>query len=162
DEGPLEHVREVAAVRPRVHPDAAAGRAWDRARELEAPEPRGTGAVKAHRVGRTAAGAQERGVDLGRREPARELEDETVEAVVGDEQVRAEPDDRGWKAVRRGPAERVLDLGLVLGARERARRAAGAERREPGEEDPFLDDHTSAWRINGPARSTSPAPTVST
>ncbi len=40
----LEHVREVASVRARVHPDAAADRPGDRAGELEAAE---TGCARA-------------------------------------------------------------------------------------------------------------------
>ena len=44
--------RPVPPVRARVHPDAAAGRPGDRARELEAAEPGGTRAVQADRVRR--------------------------------------------------------------------------------------------------------------
>src|ERR1051326_6495197 len=35
-EPPLQHLREGSALPPAVHPDAAADRPWDRARELEA------------------------------------------------------------------------------------------------------------------------------
>ena len=70
DERPLEHAGEVAAVGARVHPDAAAGRARDRAGELEAAEPGGAGAVQADRVRRAAARDEQLALDRDRGELA--------------------------------------------------------------------------------------------
>ena len=158
----LEHLGEVAAVRTAVHPDAAADRAGDRARELEAAEPGCAGAVQRDRVRRAAARAKRLALDGDGCEQAGEPQDERIDAVVGGEQVRAEADGRDGQAARRRPAQRLLDLLLRLGPREGARRAAGAERREAGELDAFFDVHASASSRSGPARSTSPAPSVST
>ena len=102
---------------PRVHPDAAADRAGDRARELEAAEPGSPRPVEARPRSprrRPHAGASPSTSTVG--ELAAELEDERVDAVVRDEQVRAEPDRRRPRGlVSRGPAQELLDLATVSG-----------------------------------------------
>src|SRR5258708_4682083 len=60
----LEDLGEVAAVRARVHPDAAADRAGDGAGELERPEARVARAMEADCVRGAAAGTQDVAVDL--------------------------------------------------------------------------------------------------
>src|SRR5207245_10390369 len=97
-----------------------------------------------------------------RAELAGHLEPEPVEALVGDEQVRAEPDRRNREIPLSRPGQRFLKLAKRLGAGEGLRRPTGAHRREAREEDPLLDLHPSSSRISGAARSTSPAPIVST
>ena len=107
DERALEHRREVAAVRARVHPDAAADRAGDRARELEAAEAGVAGAVQADRVRRARAGADRGSVDVDAREVSAELENECVDAGVGDEEVRAETDHRDAHVTRTSPLQEL-------------------------------------------------------
>src|SRR6185436_7141407 len=162
DEGTLEHLREVAAVGARVHPDAAAGRARDRACELEAAEPFGAGAVQDDGVRSAAAGAHDLALDGNLRQLTGELQDERVDAVVRDEQVRPEADRRDRKLALARPAEHVEQLLDILRPRERPRLAPGAERRVPRERHTLLDLHASSRTSRPAARSTSPAPTVST
>src|SRR5437868_12818281 len=129
DERTHEHLREVAAVCAAVHPDAAADRPGDGARELEAAETGRAGAMEDDGVRGAPAGAEAGAVDPNPGELARELQHEGVDAVVGDEQVRAEPDGRD----RLLAAKQLLDLRHGLGLREGARRPARAEGRVPGE-----------------------------
>src|SRR6266852_3683336 len=161
DERAPEHLREVAAVGAGVHPDAAANRAGDRAGELEAAEAGGARPVERNRVRGAAACAQEAVPRLGRRERTAELEDERVDARIGDEQVRAEPNRRDREVALGRPVEH-LHLGDRARPSKRVRRAARAEGGVAGEVDVLLDRHASASRSSGPARSTSPAPSVST
>ena len=162
DPGADEDLRPVAAVRARVHPDAAAGRAGDRAGELEAAETGRARLVEADGVRRPAAGDERLAFDAHRRELAREPEHERVDAVVGAEQVRAQTDRRNRKVALRGPGERLLELAEARRPGERASRPARADRRQPRQRHPVLDVHAIASSTSGPARSTSPAPTVRT
>src|SRR4051794_41028874 len=82
----------VAPVGSGVHPHAAADRAWNRAGELEAAEPRGPPPVEADRVRSPTACEQSLALDRRLGELAAQLEHEPLEALVGDEEVRAEPD----------------------------------------------------------------------
>src|SRR5205823_5161585 len=162
DERAREHLRELAAVGAGVHLDAAADRAGNRAGELEAAEARAARAVQAYGVGGAGPGAYHLAVDLDGGESAAEPEHERVHALVGDEEVRAEPDGRDGEPALGAPAQQLLDLGERLGPCERAGGAAGAERRVPREGDPLLHVHASASSSSGAARSTSPAPSVRT
>src|SRR5205823_3739014 len=134
----------------------------NRARELEAAEPGGAGAVQRDGVRRPAPHSQHISVDLDRSQLAAELEHELVDAVVRREQVRAEADGRDTERALLRPGEKLLHLSSGRGPREGARRTARAQRGEPGELDALLDLHASASRISSAARSTSPAPSVRT
>ena len=114
-----QDVAPLAAVGARVHPDPAAGRARDRRGELEAAEARGARAMEADGVRRAAARDEDVALDVRRREIARELEHERVDAVVVDEHVRAEPD--------RSTHGRPL-LGAQRSDRPAARRASPGAR----------------------------------
>src|SRR5206468_7481811 len=85
-----------------------------------------------------------------------------IYALVGDEQVGAEPDDGDGQPALRGEPKQLLHLCGGAGPSERARRAAGPERRVAGELDALLDRHASTSSSFGAARSTSPAPRVRT
>jgi hypothetical protein len=74
-------------------------------------------------LARASAGQQPLSLDLRLGELAAELEHEPVEAVVGDEQVRAEPDRRHRQARARAPRRAPLQLLDRLRPRERPRRA---------------------------------------
>ncbi len=87
DECPLEDLRPIASVGARVHPDPAADRAGDRARELERPQARRTRAVQADGVRRAPARDQQLASSLGRGELAVKSEDERLDTLVCDEQV---------------------------------------------------------------------------
>src|SRR5207244_11902426 len=112
-----------------VHPDAAARRAWNRARELEAAEPGGPCAVEADRVRRPTAGDENVAPNLRRRELAVEPEHNGVDALVGDKQVRAESDRRDRKPALARPGKRLRDLGHARPPRERPPGPASAARR---------------------------------
>ena len=130
DERPVEDRRPVAAVGAGVHPDTAADRARDRARELEATETRRAHAVQTDRVCSAASREQPLAVDARLGELAAQLEHEPVEPVVGDEQVRAEPDGRHGQPFLARPGQRLFQLVDRLRPCKRLRRAACAERRE--------------------------------
>src|SRR5438132_4366282 len=94
DEGALEDRRPVAAVRARVHPHAATGRAGNGTGELEPAQARGSSAMQGDGIRRTAPGDEQLSPHLSAYERARELEREPPEAGVGDEEIRTEPDRR--------------------------------------------------------------------
>src|SRR6266498_1426615 len=97
-----------SAARACVHPDAAAGCPRNGARELEAAELGRTRAMQHHGVRRAAAGADEVALNLDAGQVAGQLEDERVDTVVGDEQVRSEPDGRDGEPALARPAQGVL------------------------------------------------------
>ena len=177
-------VAPVAAVGARVHPDAAAGRAGDRAGELEPAEPGVARAVEADRVRRAAAGDEQR---RPRRSTAASSpasrSDERVDAVVGGEQVRAEPDGRdrepalgaptrsacsssatvaGSANARAGPPVPIVvsraSGDALLDAR--SRRAASSDQRAPRVRRPRRRASARGRRA-GPSRATSAAPVSS-
>src|SRR6185312_4127399 len=115
-----------------------------RARELEAAEAGVAGAMEDDGVRRPASRAHELAVDRDPRELSTELQDERVDPLVGDEQVRAEPDRRDPGVVLRRPPERLVQLVEALRPRQRPRRAAGAERRVARERDVLLELHESS------------------
>ena len=80
DERADEDRAPVAPVRAGVHPHPSAGRPGDRARELEAAERRGAGAVEADRVRRASAGGERRPLHPRLGELAREPQHEHVDA----------------------------------------------------------------------------------
>ena len=92
----------VASVGAGVHPHSPTRGARDRAGELEASECCGAGSVQADRVRRAAARHERRSLGPRLDELAGEMQHEHVDAVVGGEQVRAEPDGRDLRA--RAPA----------------------------------------------------------
>src|SRR5215831_14596247 len=161
DECALEDAGPVAAVGARVHAHAAAGGAWNRARELEPAQPGCAGAVQCDRVRRAAARYEQVVADLCPRELPRELQHKPVEAGVRDQEVRAETDHRDPQLVLAGIRERRLKLAQRFRPRERRRGPAGAESREAREHDVPIDVHASNSSSSGAARSTSPAPIVS-
>ncbi len=126
----LEHSCEVRAVCPGVHPDAAAGRPGDRAGELEAAEAGRSRPVQTDGVRSAASSDEEVAVHVGARELAGQLQDEAVEPLVGDEEIRAEPDHSHGQVALGREAERFPELGDGLRACEGARRTARSDRRE--------------------------------
>ena len=83
---------------------------------------------------RAAAAAHARAVDLDRRERPLEPHRDAVVALVGDEQVRAEADHGDVRAPPRRPRRAPPASSACRGRpREEARRAAGADRRQPRE-----------------------------
>src|SRR5581483_3137021 len=119
--------------------DAAADRAGDGARELEAAEAGRAGAVEADGVRGAAAGPNRLAVHLDGGELAGELQDEGVDAAVRREEVGAEADHRDRQLLLRRPAEQLRDFAFALGPREGPGRPTSAERREPGERGGAVD-----------------------
>ena len=138
-------LREVAAVGAAVHPDAAADRARDRARELEAAEARrcarwwSTTAFAAPPPARTSVAVEPTAASS----PA---SFRTSASTPSSATSRFEPSPTVATAssLLGRPAQQLLDLGDRLRPRERARRAAGAERRVARELDAFLEPHASS------------------
>jgi hypothetical protein len=118
--------------------------------------------VQADRVRRAAPGDEEVAADIRLRQLTGELQDEAVEALVGDEQIRAQTDGRNLQALAGRVSQRLLELGKRLRPREGARRAARPERREPCELDAAFDAQVLSPSSKEAARSTSPAPIVTT
>src|SRR5436309_1765207 len=90
--------------------------------EIQAPpiaEPGGTRAMKADRVRRSRAGANDLVVGLDVRELATEFQDERVDAAISGEKIRAETDDGDGEAPRRRPLQELADLVPRLRPRER-------------------------------------------
>ena len=116
--------------------------------------------VEADRVRRTAAGDERLALDADRSQIARQPEHERFDSVVRGEDVRAEPDSRDLEVALLRPGERLLELCERRRLCERAGRTAGADRRQPRKWDTLLNLHPSSSSTSGPARSTSPAPTV--
>ena len=114
--------RPYAPAFMRTPPPAVPG---DRGGELEPAEPRVARAVEADRVRRAAAGDQRLALDPRLGELALEPQDERVDAVVGDEQVRAEPDRLDRDALRRRPSRAAPRAGRA----SRAARASAPGRR---------------------------------
>src|SRR3954447_25133306 len=128
DERTVQYRRPVAAVGAGVHPHPATGSARNRARELEPTEPSRAGPMECDRVRRAAAGHEELAMGLRVGQHARKLQDETIEAVVGNEEVRAEPHDGDREFAYAGVCEELPELVDVLGPRKRCGRSAGPER----------------------------------
>ena len=84
--------------------------------------------------------------------------------VVGGEHVRAEPDDEHVEPLVRGEAQRLAELGDRARPRERTRRTARADRRQPRERDAVLDRrHAGSPSTTARAiRHGSPTPSVTT
>ena len=151
-----EHRREVAAVRARVHPDTAARRARDRARELEAAQ-----------AGRARA-VQHDGVR--RPPPARIVSPSTSTRASSPPSLTTSPSNPSSATSRfepsptvatarprsSRPAQRADELLEALGARERPCRPARPERGEARERNVLLDVHASSAASSAAARSTSP------
>src|SRR6266571_994972 len=78
DQGTFEDRGPVASVCACVHPDPAAGRAGDRAGELEPAEAGGAGAMQRDRVRRPASGDEELAANLGLRQGTGKLEHEAA------------------------------------------------------------------------------------
>ena len=83
------------------------------------------------RVRRAAARDEEVSLDVRFSERARELEDEPVEPLVRDQQVRSETDRRDPKASFVREPQGVVQLLERLGPGKRTRGTAGPQRREP-------------------------------
>ena len=107
-ESTVQDRRPVAAVRAGVHPDAAARSPRNRAGELEATEARGASAMEGDGVRRPTPRDEQLARYLRLRKLPDELQRQPVEALVGDEQVRAETDHRDRQVVGPGVGERLL------------------------------------------------------
>src|SRR5207248_7334803 len=107
DEHALENRGPVAAVGARVHPDAAADGPGDGAGELEPAEPGRARAVQADRIRGAATCDEALAVDLGLRDLARQLERKAVEALIREEEVRAESDRCDRQLALRRPGRRL-------------------------------------------------------
>ena len=79
--------------------------------------------MEADGVRRPASGEEELAVGSGLGELALEPQDERLDAPVGDEEVRAEPDRRDRQAALARPGERLLELGEAFPAARRRARA---------------------------------------
>ena len=130
DEGPLENPRPVSAVGAGVHPGAPAGGARNRTRELEAAETGCAGAVQGDGIRCTTPGDEQLFSHVDLREVAAELERETLEAAVGDEQVRAQAERRHGQTTFAGEAECLLQFVDRLRSCKSQRRPSGAQGRE--------------------------------
>ena len=134
----------VAAVRARVHPHAAAGRAGDRAGELEAAEPGVAGAVEADGV-RRAAARDEQSCPRPAPRRARPSSRSTSASTPASAASRFEPRptvatvEAALARLARAPAPARRACAAGVGAR----RPAGADRRQPRERDAFLDDRAA-------------------
>src|SRR5262245_10832691 len=164
DARPDEDLVPVPPVRARVHEDAAARRARNRARELEAAEARCPGAVQAHGVRRATAGPQQAVADLDRRKLALEPDDEDVKRSVGREHVRPETDDEHVEPLGSGVAKSISKLLDGPRTRQRRRRASGSDGRQLRERNVVLE-RVHAGRPSTSARAMrhgSPTPSVRT
>src|SRR5439155_20660855 len=110
----------VAAISPGVHPHPAAYRAWNRAGELEAAERSRPHAVQADGIRRAAPRNEHVVPDLRRGQLAAESQDKRLDALVCDEQIRAEPDRCDGQSAFAPPRERFLELVERAGLSERA------------------------------------------
>jgi hypothetical protein len=159
---------ESSRCSARVHPDRTADRAGDRRGELEPAQLLAARAVQADGERRSPARDHPSVLDHHVGERAGEPESEPRETLVGDEEVRAEADDRDRRLVLLGPGEQIDELVDGLRLREPAGGAAGPDRRVAVEPDVLLQafgllGHAdSLSKIRPAARSTSPAPTVTT
>jgi hypothetical protein len=160
DMGANQHRGHVSPVGTRVHPDATADRPRDGADELQPSEPCVAGAVETDGEGRASAGDQPFVGHLDRREHTGELERETGEAAVSNEEVGAESNRGDQDLLLHCPVDELAELGNSLGTGEPRRRPASSERRELRKLDVGLDLHASPSSKSGTARSTSPAPIV--
>jgi hypothetical protein len=162
DQRALDDRCPVGAVGACIHLDAAAGGSGNRAGELEPAQTGCARAMQRDRIRGAAAGDEQLALDLHLRELAVEPQDQAVEAFVGHEQIGAETDGGNGKTALGREAERLLQLVDGGRTREGARRAAGAERGVARERDALLDLHASLSSSAAAARSTSPAPIVTT
>ncbi len=161
DDGVHQDVAELAPVRPGIHAHAAAGRARDRRRELEAAEARVAGAMQTDRVDRSAAGERSVAVDAHRRELSAELERRPPRRRRrATSTFEPRPIDSTGSSPS-PPSQHLLQLVDGLRAREPARGAAGADRREAGERYVLVHAHRTYPASRPTARSTSPAPSTS-
>ncbi len=67
--------------------------------------------MKAHGIRRAAACTKNVALDRDAGKLAAEMEHECVDALVGDEEVGAEPDDRNRRPALGRPAQQLLELG---------------------------------------------------
>src|SRR4029450_9887067 len=125
-----------------------------------APSPAAT--MKPARIRCPAPRDEERAANLRRGQLPAKFQDERVDALVGHEQIRAQPDDRNRKVVPPRPGQRLLDLLERRRFRQCLRRPPGSERRVAADRNRRFDLQPSASRMRSAARSTSPAPRVST
>ena len=164
-EGLGEHVAHLAAVGAGVHAHRAAGGAGDRAPELDPREPPPGRALDDRRERGAAAADDPIAVALDPGQLARQPDDDAVVARVGNEQVRAQADDRDLEAVAGRPraaprpARRRWSAGRTSAPGRRCRPSSGATSGSPPRRIAGGTAHPSS---RSPTRRTSPAPTVST
>ena len=96
--------------------------------------------MQADRVRRAAAGHERRSLRPRLDQLAGEMQHEHVDAVVGGEQVRAEPDRRDLELPFSRSREDLLELLHRSRLRIGAGRTAGADRRQARELDSLLED----------------------
>jgi hypothetical protein len=111
DERPLEDRTPVAAVGSGVHPHAAACCSRDCAGELEPTETGRAGPVQADGVRRSPARDQQVTQHLGRGELAFQPDHQSVDSLVGCEDVRSQPDRPHCELFGLRPRECLLQLG---------------------------------------------------
>ena len=164
DERAHEDRRPVAAVGAGVHPDAAARRAGNRARELEAAEPGGSGAVQADGVRRAAARDEQ-----CRRRPRPRRARPRAAARAPRRRRRRRGGSSRARPSRRGSSRSAAQASACSSSasgpglrecREPARRCRSSSAARAGRPRSTVDH--SASSSARPARSTSPAPRVRT
>src|SRR6266536_2894748 len=121
DERAFEDPGPVSSIGAGIHADAPADRPWDRAGELEAPEACVARPMQADGVRSAATRDETVTVHFGPGQLASELQDESLEPGVGDEEVGTEPHRRDGQASLARKAERLLQLGHSLGLRKGSR-----------------------------------------
>ena len=117
----------LAAIGAAVHAQRPADRAGDAAEESEPGDRRLLGGTADLHVGDGGPGADAGAVlDLHLAEAAAEPDDDARHPCVAHDQVGAEPDDRDWNLGRQ-LAQRIGQVGLVVGHEQNLRRPADAE-----------------------------------
>ena len=158
---PLEHPREVAAVRVRVHLHRAADRARDVHAELEAGETGPGGAGGRLRQPGPATAQQPLAALLDRGERAVQLHDESSESRIRNQEIRSGAHHSYRQPLGLGPGQQLDEPGLGVGTGEPVGAAARADRREARERVVALDPRRGAHDVSLRASSsTSPAPIV--
>ena len=140
DLDPLERFCKLAAVGVCVHPHRAADGAGDIHPELDPRQPRLRRARRDRRQPGATATHKPLPFVLDQRELAVELHHQATHTLVGNQQVRAGPDDGDLGAYRLRPREQLLQLGARTGPGEILGLTTGPHRRHPVERVVALHD----------------------
>ena len=117
----LEKVEDLDPVGPRVDPHRPADRRRDAREPFGSGKARVAGAHRKRHQRSAAPGSHERRLDRDVRQLACQDEDDRVEPLVGDEDVRSLSERNSWQPLRPGPPQKggerrhVVDLGKESG-----------------------------------------------